>query len=111
MSLNLEHLKMHQREALERAQGWIRLPNRRALTGFCSTSPVAPNIKLAAAKGIKSPAGSGPIIPETSICNPARVYAEPNSSAETISAITEEWAGEPNAKLAPKKIGQFWPSR
>jgi hypothetical protein len=55
-------------------------------------------MKLAPINGIKSPPSSGPIIPETSICMPLRVYAEANSSAETISAMTEDWAGEPNAK-------------
>ena len=60
-------------------------------------------MKLAPANGSKSAESSGPIIPETSICNPARVYAEANSSLETISAIIEEWAGEPNAKPALKR--------
>src|SRR5260370_30566013 len=70
-------------------------------------SPLAPKIKLTPASGIKSAANRGPITPEGSICIPARVYAEPNSSAETISAMTEEWAGEPNAKPALQPAPQF----
>src|SRR5260221_14612415 len=66
-------------------------------------SPLAPKMKLTPANGIKSAANRGPTIPERSICNPARVYAEPNSSAETTSAMTEEWAGELKAKPPLKR--------
>jgi len=60
-------------------------------------NPLAPKMKLTPANGSRSAESSGPIIPETSICNPARVYAETNSSCEAISAMTEECAGEPKA--------------
>ena len=53
--------------------------------------------------GIKSPPRTGPIIPEIFICSPPSVFAEASSSLETISATTDEEAGEPNAKPRLKR--------
>jgi hypothetical protein len=63
-------------------------------------------MKLTPANGSKSAENRGPIIPERSICIPARVYAEAKSSLETISAMTEEWAGEPNEILSKVVYGK-----
>src|SRR5271168_3142637 len=82
---------------------WVRFHCRTARNMKTKPSPLAPKMKLAPAKGRNKPEKSGPIIPETSICNPARVYAEANSSLETISAMIEEWAGEPKANPALKR--------
>ena len=66
-------------------------------------TPLAPKMKLTPRKGIKSPPRSEPMMPETSSWSPERVYAEANSSAETISAIAAELAGALNANPRLKR--------
>ncbi len=62
-----------------------------------------PKTTLAPTMGIRNAPISGPITPPILMCRLPSVFAEANSSLETISVTTEDEAGEPKAKPRLKR--------